>query len=66
MKKAGKLARAHCQWTQYWKPAKARRHFQAWCVEHNKTTCAIVSKIARICWAAWTVETSFYYWTSND
>ena len=30
-------------------------------VGHNKATCAIANKLARICWAVWTTETSFNY-----
>ena len=30
-------------------------------VGHNKATCAIANKLARICWAVWTTESSFHY-----
>ena len=40
---------------------------QQWAVQleqrvgHNKATCAIANKLARICWAVWTTESSFNY-----
>jgi transposase len=39
---------------------------QQWAVQleqrvgHNKATCAIANKLARICWAIWTTESSFH------
>jgi len=33
-------------------------------VGHNKATCAIANKLARICWAVWTTESSFNYPTT--
>ena len=30
-------------------------------VGHNKATCAIANKLARICWAVWTKESTFNY-----
>jgi len=30
-------------------------------VGHNKATCAIANKLARICWSVWTTESSFNY-----
>ncbi|MGK0283595.1 MAG: transposase [Patiriisocius sp.] len=35
-------------------------------VGHNKATCAIANKLARICWAVWTTESSFNYNTVNS
>lgn len=30
-------------------------------VGHNKATCAIANKLARICWAIWTTKSTFHY-----
>ena len=30
-------------------------------VGHNKAACALANKLARICWAVWTTESSFNY-----
>jgi transposase len=34
-------------------------------VGHNKATCAIANKLARICWAIWTTESSFHCAVQN-